>query len=1253
MRKAKGSNVSPLLCLRLLGGFSLVPAADGSDGISYEKGRALLAYVAAESSLPHSRKALAAVFWPDLPLNAALANLRLVLFNLRQVLDRADCPLLQIGRDNVCVAPDCMAQIDLVRFMRALSEDASRVSSDERTLTRLADAVALYRGEFLAGFSLPECPAFEEWLQVQRENCQRGVLALLARLADTYQQRDQIAAALPFAARYLELAPWDEDGHRRMMHLLALNGQPGAALAQYDHCRRILQGELGVAPGDAVRTLAEQIGRGELARKAGDDATRQRSLPVPGVNERRQVTVLYAEHLGLAGSDAADQEILIERLHPVLECWRRRVADFGGHVVQTYAGGVLAYFGYPAAHEAAVRQALQAALSIAGESHDGADCRIGVHTGTVVSGGNPPVPDVIGATTATAIRLRLSVARGEIAVSGDTGRLAEGYFDFAAAGEQDFLGLQKPLDVFRLLRERPGTGRLEAAAYLPPLVGREMEIGALMAVWDDVRAGHCHVIQLHGDAGIGKSRLLLAVKERLAGQCAMRELRCQAEFSQTPFHPVIAVFETLLGFGVADGDAVKFAKLAAYVETNHEGVADHIAPVLAAFLSLPVFPPYVPVALFATEQREVVRDMLHRLLHNLAARQPVLLFVEDVQWADPSTVDLISGMLEMTERPPMLVLITSRTGYVSPWAEDSVPTWLLAGLPDGEIGRIISAVAPGISSGVARRLVARADGVPLFAEELAKFAADESNNAIPGSLQDLLAARLDATGDAKATAQLAATIGRAFALDVLRLVSPLGPQALLKSLRSLEAAALIESHDGVVFQFRHALFRDTAYLSQGRAQRQQAHLHIAEALQGAGTRFVTAHPELLARHFELGENVRQAVHHWLAAGNLACRQAANAEALLHFRAGLRLIGQLPEDAERAHLEFDLLNGLGLAAIAIEGYASNEAADAHARAVALCEAHAGSRDMFRAVWGLWAGASSRSGYDHAEDLARQLLGMARGSDDPVEAQQAHFALGNTLFWQGRFCESRQHLERVIALHRPAHHARHIADFGEDVRITAGAYLAWALDMQGAAVEARKECAEALALARRSRHPFSLAYALTFAALLHCRQRLPDEALLLAAETSRLAEQHGFHLWRVGAEVARGWASVQQGNTADVAAIARCIEATEAVMSGVALVVLGALADAQALAGQPEAVLDTVDRAMRLGDVLEDRHLDGELLCLKGEALLGLEPDDGARAAHCFRQALATSRLQQAIAVERRAREALLALARDGVIAHPIQ
>lgn len=1256
MGRQKG-NVGPAcLSLRLLGGFSLDRGAGLADGISYEKGRALLAYVAAESSLAHQRRGLAALFWPDLPLNAALANLRLVLLNLRQALDAADFPLLQVERDSVRVVQELLPRIDLARFLSVASEDGSCAVDDERSLARCAEAAALYRGEFLAGISLPECPAFEEWVQVHRETCQRSVLVMLARLAAACERQGAIASALPFASRYIELAPWDEDGHRRLMRLLALNGQPGAALAQYDHCRRILRSELGVAPGEAIRVLAEQIGRGELAKKAHtDEPLRTKPLALPANNELRQVTVLYAELV--VGVDADDADEAMSRLMPVFSRWRELVAACGGHVVPTYAGGLLAYFGYPVAREAAVRHALLAALAIAGDGEAGAACRIGVHTGMVVSGGTPPVPDVLGATTATTIRLRLCVAPGEIAVSADTRSLAEGYFDFADAGEQGFPGLQKPIAVSRLMHARPDVGRLEAETQLTPLIGREMELGALLSVWDDVCTGHCHVIQLRGDAGIGKSRLLRAMRERLEGQCVVRELRCHAEFSQTPYHPVIAVFESLLGYTSGDSDEIRFAKLVAYVEAHHPSVADAVISVLAAFLSLPVLPPHLPVNLYAAEQREVVRDMLHRLLDNLAARLPVLLLVEDVQWADPSTLDLISGMLSIPERPPMLVLITSRTGFTPPWPEDHVPTWLLAGLPDGEIGRIISAVFPGIDPVVFRRLVARADGIPLFAEELAKFAAQDKGGtapgAIPRSLQDLLAARLDATGDAKTTAQLAATIGRAFAQDVLRLVSPQTPQGLLKSLRVLEAAALIESRDGVVHQFRHALFRDAAYLSQGREQRQAAHRHIAEALQGAGTRFVAAHPELLARHFELGGDARQAISCWLAAGNLACQQAANAEALSHFKAGLHLVDQLPDDPTRAHLEFDLLNGVGLAAIALHGYASPEAAEAHARAKRLCEQHAGNRDMFRAVWGLWVGASSRSGYEHAEDLAQQLLRMARGSEDPVQTQQAHFAIGNTLFWQGRFGEAREHLEQAIAMHRPGRHAQHIADFGEDVRITAGAYLAWALDMLGSAAEARQECAEALALARRNRHPFSLAYALTFAALLHCRQRQPEEALLLAAETARLAEHHGFHLWRVGAEVARGWASVQQGCVADVGAIARCIEDIGAVMSGVTLVVLGALADAQALAGQTEAALETIERAMRLGDAIDDRHLDAELLCLRGQCLLALSGDNAAPAAAAYREALAASRLQHAGGLERRAREALLGLAHDGLAVFPAQ
>ena len=1254
-------NSHDALTLRLLGGFSLLRPGAPGDGLSYEKGRALLAYVAMDAPLQHPRKKLAALFWPDLPMDAALGNLRLVLLNLRHALNRPSSPpCFLVDRESVRLDPTSGLGVDVLRFVAPLHACKTHPPTElcDSCLVQMECCAGLYAGEFMAGFSLTECPDFEYWLQIQREALTRHALAQLARLSDCHEHLSAFSRALPFALRYVELAPWDEEGYRRAMRQLALNGEPGGALAQYARCCNVLKDELGTQPSEATRTLADRIRAGELLTTSPDrGAAQTASIPqaVPPLSvfpslaaERRHITVLYCELSVITPEGEDDSELAISLLQPAQQRWSEVVRAHAGYVVETYTGGLLAYFGYPVANENAVRHALQAALAITRDSCPGVEVRAGVHSGLVISGASLTVPDTVGVTTSLAIRLRLFVRGGEIALSGDVRRLVGGYFDFLALGDRLLSGVSRPVEVFRLLRESGANSRLAAATTLTPIVGRDAEIDALTALWREVQHGVRRIVLLRGEAGIGKSRLLLALKNRLAEDVlALRELRCFPEFSESPFHPFVELVESVFGFTESDSDETKLARLVAYINTIHPGFAPEAVSVFASLLSLPV-PDQVPFY-SAVQQREAMLAMVPEMLHDLATRQPILFVVEDLHWADPSTLELLAGLVARESSAPIFAIFTARPEFEPPWSTDRVIAWELAGLSDEAIAAIIAVLAPDIVPATSRYLVERADGIPLFAEELAKIAVTvtDDDTEIPATLKDLLAARLDGTGSAKATAQVAATIGRSFTLDLLSKVSPLGLPELQQSLHTLKQAELISVFGEGGYQFRHALVRDAAYQSQPRAIARATHYRIAALLEAEGGRFAESHPEILARHLSACGEYRQAIISWLKAGRLASEHSANREATLHFRAGLRLIDKLFAGPESLQLEFELQNSLGFSAIAVDGYASAEAQTALARALALCEQHEGSPDMFKAVWGLWASASSRVGYIQALELAHQLLRMAEHSRDVVQLQQAHFALGNTLFWQGEFMQARTHLECAISLYQPVHHASHIGQFGEDVYVTGNSYLSWVLEFLGDPGEAKRVSMEALAFARRIAHPFSLAYALTFAGMLNCRLRQPELALALANETLLIADRHGFQLWQIGGHVVHGWALALQSDAAGATEISQCVEATRTAMGGVTLVVLGPLADAQVNLGQFEAALGVIDEALSIGHALGDRHRDAELLCLKGESLLGISSGNAQQAAGCFQQALEISRQQQAKTLEQRGRKAIAAMQNETV------
>lgn len=1218
--------------LRLLGGFALECDGQPTD-LAYAKGRALLAYLAAEPGRTHARASLAALFWPDLARPAALANLRLVLHDLRQALNppQQGAPL-QVGREFIRLTETATLQIDVAEFSAPapVCPVTPCAAHCEPCMAQMEALAERFRGEFMAGFSLPECRNFEAWMQSQREALHLRALVLLARLADCHERFGNCAKSLPFALRFLALEPWNEEGLRRAMRLLAFNGQRSTALATYESCCATLKAELGLLPCVETRVLAEHIRRGELSpnRRRAADRTPLAVLPLP-VAQRRQVTVLHCE---LSAPEVEDPDQALALLREPQTLCQEIIRRYCGHLVQTHGGSLLAYFGYPQASENAARLALQAALTLTRATFTGLELRVGIHTGLVISGDDPQLPDAIGATSALAIGLRQLTEPGTVLLSAATQHLVSGYFECLSLGLQRLPGSARRLEVFRLERESAASSRLEAAARLTPLIGRQDEIAALLDLWQDARRTRQRCVLLQGEAGIGKSRLVLTLKDALRTQAPLLwELRCAPEHSQSPFYPLAALFGLTLVFAPEDSPQARFDTLAAYVEAHYQTQDPDAVPLLAGMLALPLRSPYQAPLSSAQQQRTKAMQIVLDRLNALALQQPLLLVVEDLHWADPSTLEFLHLFVAQARTVPILAVFTARPGFAPPWAENQVRRLILTALDDVRTAVLIGAVAPALSPLTVRRIVERADGVPLFAEELAREASAHDPSAIPRSLQDLLVARLDALGPAKVAAQAAASIGREFSFDLLRRVVPFDAASLAQLLSQLQDAGLLGGGARGDFHFRHSLMRDAAYQSQTRAAREAVHQRIAAALTAEGA---SARPELLAQHWAAAGATGAAIACWIAAGKLAHQHSASQEAATHFKSGLTLIGALPTGAQQCKFELELQIGLGAAALAAQGYASAESAAAYARAMVLCSRQTSDPELFATLWGLWASASSRSGYATAQALAQQLLGLAGQSGDPVQQQQAHFAVAATLYWQGEFPAALAHLARVRALYRPAQHAAHVAGFGEDAGVTSGAYASWVLWFLGRPDQACQTSAQSLTLARQLGHPFSLAYALTFAAILHCRLRQPEPALVLAQEALGLATQHGFPLWQIGATLVRGWARAMQGQPEGVEALQQCAQAMRAAMGGVTLVVLQPLVDANLALGRFDAALSVHDEAFALGNTLGDHHVEAELHRLKGEALCGLSGANAAQAEVHFDQALSISRRQQAKSLELR-------------------
>lgn len=1204
------------LKLMLLGGFDVTLGGRSLAGFSYNKMRALLAYLAVEREQDHPREFLAEMFWRSSDPVTARGNLRRTLSQLRRVLELATgVELFSVSNHAIRFLPN--TYVDAVDFV---GRSVGYAGEEE--------ALALYGGDFLAGLTLTDCPDFDEWQQSQRESMQLYALALLEKLSDRHEQQGDYAAALPFSLRYLDLQTWDEGAVRRAMRLYALNGQENTALAQYRASCGLLKKELGVLPGEKTIALAQRIESGDLVSSHAPANTGQHHQ---APHERRQLSVLYCE---LAMDATDDPEEAIDLLGALQARCVQIVRQFGGHVVQAHGGGFLAYFGYPKAREDAALLAVRAALSVARESCQGIQIRANVHTGQVITGGLVALPDTVGKTSRVAVELRRSAASCEVAISKTTHALVQGFFDCTSLGAHVSSGLGAPLEIFRVLGESDARNRLDASAQLTPFVGRKVEMEQLMGWWGRAVRGEGQVVVLSGDAGIGKSRMLNTLQLRLKGQPhIVRELRCFPEFSHSPFYPLIALLEFQIGFAQGDSAQQKFAKLAQHAQAYYPATAQEVVSLLTQLLSLPL--PYQPLQVSPQKLKEQTIAIVLNMLYTRAEQSPMLLIVEDLHWIDPSTLELLSRFVAKKAQSTMLAIFSTRPDFVAPWELAAQATLTLQPLSGDEVGQMIASIDSGITASKLKRIVARADGVPLFAEEIVKVEGTHCGDDVPATLRDLLAARMENSGEAKYTAQLASILGREFNLGLLSKVFPLGEQALSRTLKELQDAGLVVMLNRDTGQFRHALIQEAAYESQTRKNRQAAHRRTAQAMLDFFPEQAASLPEVVAQHFSKGEQERDAIEYWIKAGQLAALKSAGAEAVDHFTSGLLLALALPAGGERDRLEFQLRINQGTVLIAAEGYGSAAAASSYARALALAEAMADRVSMFEALWGMWLTSSSRVGHAHSLELAERLLKLAQAGKETLQLQQAHYAMGNSSLFTGRPTVARRHFELLMALYQPSQHGAMVIHCGENICVSSATMLALALWIQGLPDQALQVSGRALALARLVDHANTLGFALAGAAMLHRLMMKLDTTRRLANEAMCFAKERGLPFWMELGSSCFAWAQSMEDEPGGVPMMARCLSVIGEVMSGSKLFFLVPLIEGQLREGNAVVALESVQEALRIVLERDDRMFESELHRLKGLCLLHLGPAQVLQAQACFIQALGISRLKGAKSLELRA------------------
>jgi class 3 adenylate cyclase/predicted ATPase len=994
--------------------------------------------------------------------------------------------------------------------------------------------------------------------------------------------------------------------------------------------------------------------------------------------ERRQLTVMFCD---LVGSTALSEQLDPEDLREVMLAYRdvcaKVINRFEGYIAQFLGDGLLVYFGYPVAHEDDAHRAVRTGLGIVEairnlnpslEKERGVKLavRLGIHTGLVVAGdmatGEQLQPKaVVGETPNVAARVQSLAETDSIVISQATHRLVQGYFECRSQGAHTLKGISKPVEVYQVISESSARTRLDVAAAtgFTPLVGRENEWQSLISIWEQAKQGSGQVALLSGEAGIGKSRLVHKLKEQVAQESGvwLTPCQCLAHYQNSTFYPIIDLLERLvLGFERQDTSQQKLSKLEGWL-VQYGFSLPETAPLFASLLSIPLGENYLPLNLAPEQIKQKTFQALITVLLKRAAMQPLLFVMEDLHWADSSTLELLSLLIDQAPSARICLLLTFRPEFTPPWAMHSYMThFTLNRLPHNQTEAMIGRLTQGkaLPAEVLKDLVMKTDGVPLFVEELTKMVLEsgllreqESRFelsgplpplSIPTTLQDSLLARLDKLSTVKDVLQLAATIGQEFTYVLLRAVSQLDDGTLQYELGRLIGAELLYQSGyppEARYVFKHALIQDAAYQQQLRSKRQISHQRIAQVLEKEFSDIAGTQPELVAHHYTEAGLVEQAIPYWLRAGRRAMERSANVEAISHLTKGIELLKKLEETPERLQQELEFLTTLGPAQQAIKGFGAPEVRQTYTRAQELCLKVGETPQLFPAMWGVWYFYAIRPEEKKAVELGEQLVTLAESLQDPTLLMVAYRSLGASLFAYGEPVQALECLKQGIALYDPEKHRSLAFVYGQDIGVVCKGWTAMSLWLLGYPDQAEKMVLDAIQMARAISHPLTLSYALATGDFTYLFLRETERAKEIAQENLKLSGDQGFIFFYTHS-------IMKLGVLADEGQIDEGIMQTRGGMAGLegagAALLLPfyqtLLAETFVGLGKIEEGLAVVKEGMDIIERGEEHVWAADLYRVKGD-LLAMNGADESEAESCFQQALRIARQQEAKSYELRA------------------
>lgn len=809
------------------------------------------------------------------------------------------------------------------------------------------------------------------------------------------------------------------------------------------------------------------------------------AAPVAGP-ERRHLTVMFAD---LVGSTAMSTRLDPEDLREVVLAYQgaaaAAVARFGGFVARYSGDGILVYFGYPRAHEDDAERAVRSGLAVVEATRAlGATVgrrwnvelrvRVGIATGLVIVGdlvgeGASSESPVVGETPNLAARLQALATPDTVVVGETTRHLVRRAFDLEDLGAHELKGIDGPTRAWRVLGEAHAAAG-EGAGAATPLVGRDDDLGLLVGAWRRAREGDGAIVGLVGEAGIGKSRLVRALRDQLAGEphlCVAWQ--CSAYHDSSALWPVARWFEREARLDRGDGAAERLAKVEAAVKAAGMAPMEAVAP-FAALLDLPPGPGHVPLEADPALRTRRTREAILGYLAALARRQPLLVVIEDLHWADPTTLQLVDALLDRIPKLPALALLTHRPDGQAPWVgRPGVRLLALERLHRSQAAALVRGMCASVDlpAALLERILERTEGVPLFLEELTAAVLDSEwqdgggPNAtpalpIPATLQESLLARIDRLGDAKAIAQVGAAIGREFPRALLAEVAGVGEAALAESIDRLVRSQLAylrgtAPQDSVVF--KHAMVQEVAYGTLLRGRRRELHERIGRALEARFPDVVEAEPETVAHHYAEAGLCARAVDLFRRAGSRAAASGASVEAIAHFERALRVTASLERGAERDQLELALRLGLAASCRLIDRY--HEALAALEPAEALARAHpapAALADVHHLRGNVYFSLGRLDGclVEHGKALSR-----AREAALPAAEARALGGLGDAYYLRGCMRTASRHFREGIEVSC----ARGEGSIEASIRTMAGWCAYWCGNLR----EALDEAAAGLRLA----------------------------------------------------------------------------------------------------------------------------------------------------------------------------------------------